>query len=277
MIDWELFRPELESLLGYDNRDLSKGGRPPFDPVFMLKVLVLQKYHNLSDEQTEFQIGDRFSFMQFLGLQPGDSVPDEKTIWDFKWLLDKDGHDGARKLFECFASQLSGWDCPRRVVIYRRAHTRKAPPKKPDMALEGTCAQQAESINLELVEDAALTYEYAVYVTNLERDVSQLRGLYNPRGDNENCYDELKNQWGWGGFTLRNLARSELMANLVALIYNLWSVYIKLVDPLVAREAITFRPMYLMHPAKVSEHSRSSAPIAKSGRYRNGSKKPLKG
>ena len=107
VIDWELFRPELESLLGYDNRDLSKGGRPPFDPVFMLKVLVLQKYHNLSDEQTEFQISDRFSFMQFLGLQPGDSIPDEKTIWDFKQLLDKDGRDGARKLFECFTSQLS--------------------------------------------------------------------------------------------------------------------------------------------------------------------------
>ena len=45
--------------------------------------------------------------MQFLGLQPGDSIPDEKTIWDFKQLLDKDGRDGARKLFECFTSQLS--------------------------------------------------------------------------------------------------------------------------------------------------------------------------
>jgi IS5 family transposase len=86
---------------------LSKGGRPPFDPVFMLKVLVLQKYYDLSDEQTKFQIGHRFSFMQFLGLQPGDSVPDEKTIWDFKGLLDKDGGDSARKLFECFTSQLS--------------------------------------------------------------------------------------------------------------------------------------------------------------------------
>jgi IS5 family transposase len=64
--------------------------------------------NKLSDEQTEFQIGDRFSFMQFLGLQPGDSVPDEKTIWDFKGLLDRNGRDGARKLFECFASQLSG-------------------------------------------------------------------------------------------------------------------------------------------------------------------------
>ena len=79
------------------------------------------------------------------------------------------------------------------IVIYRRAHTRKAPPKNPAMALEGTCAQQTEFTNLELVEDAALTYEYAVYVTDLERDASQLRGLYNPRGDNENCYDELKN------------------------------------------------------------------------------------
>ena len=107
VVDWELFRAELESLLGYDNRDSSNGGRPPFDPVLMLKVLVLQKYHNLSDEQTEFQISDRFSFMQFLGLQPGDSIPDEKTIWDFKQLLDKDGRDGARKLFECFTSQLS--------------------------------------------------------------------------------------------------------------------------------------------------------------------------
>lgn len=70
------------------------------------------KYHNLSDEQTEFQISDRFSFMQFLGLQPGDSIPDEKTIWGFKQLLDKDGRDGARKLFECFASQLSEEDEP---------------------------------------------------------------------------------------------------------------------------------------------------------------------
>lgn len=108
MINWELFRPELESLLVYDNRDLSKGGRPPFNPALILKVLVLQKYHNLSDEQTEFQIGDRLSLMQFLGLQPGDSVPDEKTIWDFKGQLDKYGLDGARKRFECFASQLSG-------------------------------------------------------------------------------------------------------------------------------------------------------------------------
>ena len=106
VIDWELFRTDLESLLGYDARDARKSGRPPFDPVLMLKVLVLQKYHGLSDDETEFQILDRFSFMQFLSLQAGDSVPDAKTIWDFKQLLEKDGRDGGRKLFERFGQLL---------------------------------------------------------------------------------------------------------------------------------------------------------------------------
>jgi len=106
VIDWELFRGDLESLLGYDVRDPRRGGRPPFDAVLMLKVLVLQKYYGLSDDEAEFQIMDRFSFMQFLGLQPGDSVPDAKTIWDFKQLLEKDGRDGGRKLFERFGQLL---------------------------------------------------------------------------------------------------------------------------------------------------------------------------
>ena len=106
VIDWEMFRKELESLLGYSKRDVSKGGRPPFDPVLMFKILVLQKYYGLSDDQTEFQIKDRFSFMEFLGLQAGDSVPDAKTIWDFKQLLEKDGREGGRKLFENFTQYL---------------------------------------------------------------------------------------------------------------------------------------------------------------------------
>jgi len=69
VIDWELFREELESVLGYAKRDWSKGGRPPFDPVLMFKVLVLQKFHGLSDEECEFQVKDRFSFMNFLGMR----------------------------------------------------------------------------------------------------------------------------------------------------------------------------------------------------------------
>ncbi|MEI9896022.1 MAG: hypothetical protein WDN28_19670 [Chthoniobacter sp.] len=45
VIDWERFRPLLEELSGYAQRDWSKGGKPPFDPVLMFKVLVLQKFH----------------------------------------------------------------------------------------------------------------------------------------------------------------------------------------------------------------------------------------
>jgi IS5 family transposase len=107
VIGWEFFRDELESVLGYAQRDWSKGGRPPFDPVLMFKVLVLQKFHGLSDEKCEIQVKDRFSFMKFLVLQPGDAIPDARTIWDFKQALERDGRNGAGRLFERFDQMLT--------------------------------------------------------------------------------------------------------------------------------------------------------------------------
>ncbi|XQC05063.1 transposase [Arcobacter cryaerophilus gv. pseudocryaerophilus] len=70
----------------------------------MFKILILQKYYNLSDEQTEFQINDRTSFKQFLGLKIGDTIPDEKTIWHFKEQLEN--KDLSKSLFEMFAVAL---------------------------------------------------------------------------------------------------------------------------------------------------------------------------
>ena len=70
----------------------------------MFKVIVLQRYYNLSDEQTEFQIKDRLSFLDFLGLQIGDNVPDEKTICLFKEQLKQKGL--AKKLFDIFTQKL---------------------------------------------------------------------------------------------------------------------------------------------------------------------------
>ncbi len=67
-VDFEIFRAELTRALAYSNG--SQGGRPPFDPVTMFKVLVIQAANNLSDERTEFLINDRLSFMRFLGLIP---------------------------------------------------------------------------------------------------------------------------------------------------------------------------------------------------------------
>jgi IS5 family transposase len=72
VVDFETFRPELEKALAYTSRP--RGGRPPYDAVMMLKVLVIQTANNLSDERTEFLINDRLSFMRFLGLGLSDAV-----------------------------------------------------------------------------------------------------------------------------------------------------------------------------------------------------------
>lgn len=108
VIPWESFRPLLEELTGYASRDWKKGGKPPFDPVLMLKVLVLQKFHGLSDDATEEQIFDRTSFKAFLGLRIGDLIPDAKTLWDFKQRIEEDGREGSRQLFEAFGQMLEG-------------------------------------------------------------------------------------------------------------------------------------------------------------------------
>jgi IS5 family transposase len=88
-VDFEMFRSDLVAALGYS--DSAQGGRPPFDPVMMFKILVIQSMDNLSDERAEFLINDRMSFMRFLGLSLADRVPDARTIWLFREKLAKAG------------------------------------------------------------------------------------------------------------------------------------------------------------------------------------------
>lgn len=102
VIDWEGFRPLLMEHLSYS--DQARGGRRPWCPVLMLKVLILQRYFGLSDEETEFQIMDRFSFLRFLGLRPGDGAPDHATIWAFKERL---GEAGMLAIFDAFGALLA--------------------------------------------------------------------------------------------------------------------------------------------------------------------------
>ena len=89
VVDFEIFRSDLEGALGYS--DGAKGGRPPFDPVMMFKILIIQAQNNLSDDRAEFLVNDRLSFMRFLGLGLTDRVPDAKTIWAFRERLVKAG------------------------------------------------------------------------------------------------------------------------------------------------------------------------------------------
>lgn len=81
-VDFEYFRGWLVEGLGYG--DGSKGGRPPFDPVSMFKVLIVQAQHNLSDAKMEFMIRDRLSWMRFFGYDLGGRMPDENTIRHFR-------------------------------------------------------------------------------------------------------------------------------------------------------------------------------------------------
>ena len=107
VVDFEVFRGELEAALSRSDR--SKGGPPPYDPVLMFKVLVLQTLYTLSDEQSEYQLKDRLSFMRFVGLALHDPVPDAKTIWLFREQLSRTG--AAERLFARFDALLraKGW------------------------------------------------------------------------------------------------------------------------------------------------------------------------
>ena len=102
IVDFEAFRPDLARAV--PRSDGSKGGRPPFDRVFMFKVLILQASHSLSDERTEFLIKDRLSFMRFLGLGLSDPVPDANTIWTFREALTRSQTGGKPAIQVLFRS-----------------------------------------------------------------------------------------------------------------------------------------------------------------------------
>ena len=98
VVDFELFRDELERALMRSDR--TKDGHPPYDAVLMFRLLVLQTLYTLSDEQAEYQVRDRLSFMRFVGLGLGDPVPDTKTLWLCREQLTKAG--AIEALFERF-------------------------------------------------------------------------------------------------------------------------------------------------------------------------------
>ncbi|WP_428539567.1 transposase [Profundibacter sp.] len=98
MVPFEDYRDELKAIWRTPpEQRKSNAGRPPWDEVLIFKTMVLQQLYNLSDDQIEYQIRDRLSFMRFLGLGIEDSVPDAKTIWAYRERL-----AGAGKMKELF-------------------------------------------------------------------------------------------------------------------------------------------------------------------------------
>lgn len=144
--------------------------------------------------------------------------------------------------------QLSGWTARRRVVVFRR-RKRSGEPKPIRKELG------AGELGLEIVQEEC-PWEYHVIVTNLKLDLVGICDLYRQRADVENTYDELKNQWGWGGFMTRDLLRCQIAARNVALIYNWWSLFVACAQPNRGREAITSRPLLLCAVGRIVESGR---------------------
>ncbi len=109
VVPWEEFRPALERIWRKPDTDRkSRAGQKPIDAVLMFKTLVLSALYNLSDDQIEYQIRDRLSFMRFLGLGLGDRVPDAKTVWLYRDALAQAGK--VEELFQLFDHCPAG-DC----------------------------------------------------------------------------------------------------------------------------------------------------------------------
>jgi hypothetical protein len=134
---------------------------------------------------------------------------------------------------------LQGWSRSRRVIILRR----KLAPAPQAPALGQRSQLLLNWTGLFPVQGP--TYEYAVLVTSLPEEILALAQLYRDRADMENNFDELKNQWGWSGFVTKDLLRCQIAARTIALIYNWWSLFVRLADPSKRREAITSRPLLL--------------------------------
>jgi hypothetical protein len=141
-----------------------------------------------------------------------------------------------------------GWERDRRVVVMRRAVTEA-------LALED---QDQQPLGFIEAKSGVTAYEHAVLITSLpagDFDLPMMAQPYRDRADGENGFDELKNQWGRGGFTTQDLARCRLSAQAVALVCNWWNPYLRMIEPRKHLEALTARPLLMTAVAKVSDHA----------------------
>lgn len=158
---------------------------------------------------------------------------------------------------EC-ALRLCSWERARRVVFARRPAEakparRKAPPRER--------VTQLEIPGLSLVEappgPCADGWDWHALVTDLDMDARDVLPLYRDRGDCENVFDEMKNQWGWCGFSSHSLSQTALFAALAVVAANLWNVFTRLEGDGTHREASTSRPLLQSCAARVTRHARA--------------------
>jgi hypothetical protein len=149
--------------------------------------------------------------------------------------------------------QLSGWSRARRIVVLRRLVRDPLAVTESDPS-----TGQAALAGMTELQPGRELYEYAVLVTSLADEVLSIAQLYRDRAETENIFDELKNQWGWTGFTTHDRQRCQILARLIGLIYNWWSLYTRLAIPNRHTEATTSRPLLLHGVARQTRHANQS-------------------
>jgi hypothetical protein len=145
--------------------------------------------------------------------------------------------------------QLMGWETSRRVVVLRRKI------KKEVGVINKKALSGQQFFQFADMGDDIDAYEYAALVTNMDTEIITIGSHYRDRADSENNFDELKNQWGWSGYTTHDLHRCRLMARMIALIYNWWTIFVRLIEPDNHLEAITSRPLLLHAVGKQIQHA----------------------
>jgi IS5 family transposase len=78
LVDWRSVEALLSGL-----RDEGPG-RPAYPPLVMVRALLLQAWHGLSDPELEIALNDRLSFARFAGLSLEEPTPDHSTICRFR-------------------------------------------------------------------------------------------------------------------------------------------------------------------------------------------------
>ena len=147
--------------------------------------------------------------------------------------------------------RLKGWSRQRRIIVLRRR-------VKGELATPSTDEAGQRRLTFVDILPSEELWEYQVLVTSLVEQLGSFGQLYRDRADGENIFDELKNQWGWGGFVTQDLARCRLAARMVALFYDWWNIFVRLAEPDWRREAITSRPLLLHAIAERVRHARQT-------------------
>jgi hypothetical protein len=170
------------------------------------------------------------------------------------WVLDVD--TTVKPLYGHQQDAKVGWTKERRVVVLRRPLRSKPAAEAETVGKKKSKRKAAKQLTLDLPELTyqGMQYEYVVLVTSLTDEVRTVAQHYRDRGDAENNFDELKNQWGWAGFTTQDRKRCQIMGRIIALVYNWWTIFMRLGIPDKHAEAITSRPLALHGIARQTRH-----------------------